>query len=89
MAIWVKFKDKEIRNPILKILVMALIIIGCILIVPFSFVMLLPIILGLIALAFILTVPLHFILRFCGRRGFYVQEGNSHTWTSNGAFRRR
>ena len=89
MTTSIKFNGKEVQNPAARILVAVLVIIcAVVLVAVFGFVML-PIILGLIALAFVLTVPLHFILWLCGRRGFYVREGNSHTWTSSGAFQRR
>jgi hypothetical protein len=80
MSTSIKFNGKEVQNPVARILI--------VLIAMFGFVML-PIIIGVIALAVVLTIPLHFILRLCGRRGFCVREGNSHTWTSTGAFARR
>lgn len=89
MTTSIKFNSKEVQNPVVRILVAALVIIcPVVLVAVFGFVVL-PIILGLIVLAFVLIVPLHFILRLCGRRGFYVRGGNSHTWTITGAFQRR
>lgn len=89
MSTSIKFNDKEVKNPVLRIVVAGFVIIcGIVLVVIFGF-SLLFVTLGLLGLGFVLTVPLHFILRFCGRRGFYVREGNNYTWTTEGAFRRR
>ena len=89
MSTSIMFNGKEVRNPITKILVAVLVIIFVIIILATLGFVMITVILGTIALAFVLTVPLHLIFRLCGRRGFYVREGNSHTWTSTGAFERR
>ena len=86
MSFSIKFNDKEVQNPVARVLVAGFAIICSIALIttlPFL------ILLGLIMLIFV-TVPLHFILRLCGRRGFYIQEGDdSHTWTTTGALQRR
>lgn len=88
MSVSIKYKGKEIEHPLARMLAFAFVTIFLVvLIAVFGFVVL-PVTLGIVALVFILTIPLHFILKLCGRRGFYVREGNSHTWTASGAFDR-
>lgn len=84
----IKFNGREIQNPVIKVLVVVALAMCCAIAVVFGSVMI-PVILGLIVLALVLTIPLHLILRICGRRGFYVRDGNKHTWTNTGAFQRR
>jgi hypothetical protein len=48
-----------------------------------------PVLFGLVVAFFLLSVPLHFILRLCGRRGFYVRQDDARVWTHKGAFKRR
>jgi len=44
----------------------------------------LPFILTVVAVV-VLGVIVHYILRLFGRRGFYIRDGNTHTWTTRGA----
>lgn len=89
MSTSIKFNGKEVQNPIIRILVVILAIVCVVILIAALGLGAVFIILGLISLTFVLTVPLHFILRLCGRRGFYVRECNSHTWTITGAFQHR
>ena len=72
-----KINGKEFKNPIVVFLLMFLLVSATIL--PLTLVAyLLPYIITILAL----TVPVHFILRLCGRKGFYNRgEDGSYEWT--------
>jgi len=88
MRISVKYKGKEIEHPLARILALAVVVISLVVLIAVFGLVVLPVTLGIVLLAFILTIPLHFILKLCGRRGFHIQEGDDHTWTASGAFKR-
>ena len=93
MANSVKINGKEVQNPILRGLVITIAVLFVTLIVifiPFLLVGVLGLSFGIIAagiglaiLVASLTIPLHFILRLCGRRGFFTRDGNTYTWAVN------
>jgi hypothetical protein len=85
----IKLNGTEVQNPVARILVAMCAIAGVVALVSMLGFMIFPVILGLIMVTFIFTLPLHFILRLCGRRGFYIREGNIHSWKWKGAFNRR
>jgi hypothetical protein len=89
MSTSIKFNGKEIDNPIVRIVVVLFIFVFIVVIVALFGLMMPLIVLGVVALVAFLTVPLHLILRLCGRRGFYLREGSTRTWTNKGAFGRR
>lgn len=88
----IKLNGKEVKSSIGRILVVGIVVIGGVVLVSaFSLMALtmLLILLSLLVLAFLSTGLLHLVLLIFGRRGFYVQNGNSYRWTSAGAYQRR
>lgn len=88
MSTSIKFNGKEVQNPFARVLVALLVVvviaIVLFLLVTVGLIVLPAIMLGLV----VITLPLHIILKLSGRRGFYIREGDTHTWTLTGAFDR-
>lgn len=77
--------DKEIRNPVLRILAAILIgvFLASLIYVVTLVLIAVPIVVCIIASIFIASLPLNLVLRLLGRRGFYSYEKENHTWIIN------
>ncbi len=95
MSTSIQFNGKEVRNPLLRVLVVGIVVVLLVAVVVVMvvgimiFMPALLIILGVAVALFILSIPVHIVLRLMGRRGFYVRKGNRFIWTNIGAFQRR
>ena len=83
----VLINTKEVHNPVKRFLVIVFLICMIALTVTFGFSVIF-IGIALIIGIFIISIPLHYILKYSGRRGFYIKEDNTHKWTSKGAFKK-
>ena len=92
VAYTLSFNGKEIRGRLGKVFVLTfaiLLAIVMVVVVGGTVASMALAILGFVLIAFVLTLPAHFLLRACGRRGFYVCSGeNSHEWTWKGSTER-
>ena len=88
MPVSVEFRDKEVKSPVGRILLIGLAVTILVLLVILGTVTL-STITAVVALLFLLTVPAHFILRVFNRRGFYIRNGNRYVWSPFGALKRR
>ena len=71
----IEFIGREVKSKALRIIIAGLTLTLGIVIIP----LILP-----------MTVLLHFILRLCGLRGFYVRDDDGvYKWTYEGAFQRQ
>lgn len=82
----IKLNGEEVKNPVAVLLITILLIAlaGAFYFAgAFIFVVFIGFLLALFALFFILvvaSVPVHFILRACGRKGFFSRNGGSINW---------
>jgi hypothetical protein len=73
-----------IHNPVLRFLAKGFTLFVVIVLISLGL-FALTVAFGTMFFMIVLSFPFHLILRACGRRGFYVREGNTHHWKFTGA----
>lgn len=87
----IKVNGKQIENPVAQLFIVALLIVVLVGLVYFLCYVVMPVVVFAICLTLlvlVLTIPFHFMLRLCGRRGFYIKTENGYSWDSVGATKR-